>query len=144
MSYKDINKQREFQRLRNKRARAEFFAGSYCALCGGVEDLELDHINRSSKLGHNIWSWSIERRLAEIEKCQILCQKCHIKKSIRERGFIVGKRKHGNAWSHGCRCDVCKAWHRDYERKRLERKRVELSSLACHASVLPLNYRPII
>lgn len=144
MSYKDPIKQREYQRDRRNAARAAFFAGAFCSLCGSINKLELDHIDRRTKTGHNIWSWTIKRRLAEIDKCQILCQKCHIKKTLRERGFIAGVYKHGNRWTKGCRCNLCREWHRGREKQRLERKRLELLSPACRAGVLPLNYRPSI
>jgi hypothetical protein len=43
---------------------------------------ENDHVDPSKKTSHSIWSWSPERREAEIAKCQVLCRPCHQLKSI--------------------------------------------------------------
>lgn len=64
--------------------RAAFFAGKACARCGGVHQLELDHVERASKVHHAIWSWSQERREAELAKCQVLCRACHREKTRAE------------------------------------------------------------
>ena len=55
-----------------------------CVNCGSWEDLHLDHIDRQGKLSHRIWSWSKEKREAEISKCQALCIHCHIDKTVNE------------------------------------------------------------
>ncbi|MEM1416560.1 MAG: HNH endonuclease [Myxococcota bacterium] len=61
--------------------RARFFAGKSCVKCGSVERLELDHIDPAQKVTHSIWSWSQARREAEIAKCQVLCRRCHKRKT---------------------------------------------------------------
>lgn len=65
--------------MRNRRR--EFFSGKYCVQCKSTEKLELDHINPEEKEHHSIWSWSEERRLKELAKCQVLCKTCHRLKS---------------------------------------------------------------
>lgn len=52
-----------------------------CVECNSWEDLELDHKDPSTKISHSVWSWSIERRLKELEKCQVLCRECHLNKT---------------------------------------------------------------
>lgn len=83
MGYKDPDKQREYQRQWKAARRAEFFKDKVCVRCGSTKNLELDHIDRSTKVSHNIWSWSKKRREAEIEKCQVLCRDCHKAKSLK-------------------------------------------------------------
>lgn len=88
--------------------RSEWFADKVCAKCGSKENLELDHIDPSQKTDHKIWSWSKDRREAELAKCQPLCHDCHAKKTHIDRG---GPWKHGassTGYRRGCRCDPCK------------------------------------
>ena len=84
MPYKDKAKQLEYQRKWMAARRAEYFDGKSCVTCGSTESLELDHIDPATKVSHRIWSWSTERREAELAKCQPLCRDCHESKSVRE------------------------------------------------------------
>ncbi|MEO0322971.1 MAG: hypothetical protein AAF447_08435 [Myxococcota bacterium] len=61
--------------------RAAFFAGKACVTCGATERLELDHIDPAQKVHHCVWSWSEKRRAAEVAKCQVLCRRCHKRKT---------------------------------------------------------------
>lgn len=116
MGYLDSTRQREYQRNWIARRRSEFFSDKQCVMCGGVEQLELDHIDPSEKTTHNIWSWSEPRRLSEIAKCQVLCRKCHKEKTYtvdlpKIRGYTYGE--HGRTrYRCGCRCEVCREDHR--------------------------------
>ena len=57
--------------------------------CEETDGLHFDHIIRETKSDHRIWSWSRARRLAEIAKCQLLCEYHHVEKSMTEnRGEI--------------------------------------------------------
>lgn len=61
--------------------------GKSCVQCGECDPqkLQLDHIDMNGKAtehDHKIWSWSKERREAEIAKCQVLCKDCHAKKTL--------------------------------------------------------------
>lgn len=76
------DKKREYDREWVRKRRATFFAGKCCVKCGSTESLELDHIDPAEKVSHAIWSWREERRLAEAAKCQVLCYKCHKKKTL--------------------------------------------------------------
>jgi len=84
---------REYQRLWIAKRRAEFFKNKTCILCGSEENLELDHIDPSTKVSHTIWSWSEKRRLEEIAKCQILCHDCHVRKTIKNHEKAHGDQK---------------------------------------------------
>lgn len=55
-----------------------------CVDCGSWENLEVDHVDRSTKTHHSVWTWREDRRLAELKKCVVRCYSCHKKKSIKE------------------------------------------------------------
>lgn len=97
---------REYQLKRYHRIRQEAikWLGGKCKICGSDQNLEIDHIDRNTKeidLG-TFWG-STKPYWKELKKCQILCEKCHKKKSDSEmivHGSITRYRK-------GCRCDKC-------------------------------------
>jgi len=126
MGYKDREKQRQFNReWRASRRQAWLDENGPCVQCGSNQDLEVDHIDPELKVTHNIWSWSEERRLAELSKCQVLCAECHKKKTYAQR-----KRRavHGSDCMynyHGCRCDLC----RQYQSARMEKYNRRKSNL---------------
>lgn len=108
MGYVDRERQREYQRGWLRQRRLDFFVGKECVQCGSTEKLELDHIDPATKVSHNIWSWSVARREAELIKCQVLCQVCHQTKSDEYQS----KDKPCGTWlayrKRGCRCQPCK------------------------------------
>lgn len=116
MPYVDPEKQKQFQRERVARIRAAWFSDKCCVECGSKTDLELDHIDPAQKLSHRIWSWSVEKRSNELIKCQVLCQDCHLKKTLAARK----KAEHGKDWMYdqGCRCDLCREFKRQKNSKR--------------------------
>jgi hypothetical protein len=63
--------------------------GGKCVECGCTETLEFDHIDPSTK-SFNIaagYTKPKETLLAEVAKCQLLCNKCHIKKTKKDSKF---------------------------------------------------------
>lgn len=88
MPYADPDRQREYMRQWIASRRAEYFTGKSCVRCNSTEQLELDHIDRTIKITHSIWSWSKVRREAELAKCQVLCRECHKEKTAREESKI--------------------------------------------------------
>ena len=127
MSYKDQNKRREYARLWIAKRRADFFANKSCIKCKSKEKLELDHINPSTKISHNIWSWSEERRLAEIKKCQVFCYACHQIKTMKQDRKQTEHGKIAMYRHYGCRCELCKVAklqdsRRCSEKRKLNRK----------------------
>lgn len=107
MPYTDKDKNRQYQREWIKKRRQTFFEGKTCLFCNSDESLELDHIDRSTKVAHGIWSWSEARRNDEIAKCQVLCRKCHQDKTTKE---CYPERQHGTVTMYhrgGCRCRPC-------------------------------------
>lgn len=97
MPYANPDAQRAYQREWKAQRRAEWFDGKSCVDCGSVEDLQLDHRDAATKVSHKIWSWSEERRLAELAKCVVRCRPCHVKKTKARgespRGEAVGSAK---------------------------------------------------
>ncbi len=105
MPYKDPERQREYQLNWMLYRRNEWInKNGPCVKCRLWVDLEVDHVDPSTKVDHKVWSWSSDRRNEELEKCQVLCRLCHSEKTISENsnhGLSKYNRK-------GCRCIVCK------------------------------------
>lgn len=124
MSYKNPEKQREYQRKwRASRRQSWLEANGPCIQCGALDNLEVDHVDKTQKISHKIWSWSEERRNEELSKCQVLCRVCHAAKSLIENG---GPPAHGtmNRYRrHGCRCHECKACNATRRRRQRANKR---------------------
>lgn len=123
MPYKDIDRQRQYQRRWMRKRREEFFADKICLLCNGVCDLELHHRDPDKKVSHRIWSWSYDRRNEELKKCDVLCNECHKKKTADQ---LKVDWEHGTPYgyrTHGCRCDECREAHRLYMNNYLKCKR---------------------
>lgn len=91
MPYADKEAQKEYQRKWLAKRRAEYLKNKVCVWCGTGSNLELDHINRDTKINHRVWSWSAERREAELAKCQVLCKNCHDDKSYAMHDYHNGK-----------------------------------------------------
>lgn len=117
MPYADPAKQREHQRKwRQGRRDAWLKEHGPCAECGATEKLEVDHIDPRQKVSHNLWSWSEARRNAELAKCQVLCEDCHMAKTISQ----MKRADHGGPamyQRYNCRCELCRKWKSDSDRK---------------------------
>ncbi len=122
---RDLEYDREYQLERYHRLRAEALEmlGGQCVVCDSVEDLQIDHIDPSTKeFSVSKLRPSRERWLAELTKCQILCGDCHRLKTVSEQRDDT----HGTwgPYNRGCRCDLCRekfnSYMRDY-RKRVGR-----------------------
>ncbi len=107
------DKKREYDSKWMAKRRHDFFKDKECVKCNSKENLELDHIDPKLKTSHNIWSWSEERRLAEIAKCQVLCEKCHKEKTI---AYITKPIEHGtySGYCKKCRCNKCVTAAREF------------------------------
>ena len=131
MGYADPELQRKYQREWRASRRAEWLADKSCVICGTTEDLQVDHIDPSQKVDHNVWSWSLARREEELAKCQVLCWPHHKEKTFRD--------SHPNGINHGtagsyrnaqCRCEICRAWAAEAWRDCRARKLTECSEVA--------------
>lgn len=110
MPHKDPEIRRAYHRNWVRKRKAEWFLGKTCVRCGSVRNLELDHIERLTKVSTSVFSWSAAARDAELAKCQVLCRDCHRQKSY-ESGDLLPPSPCGssNKYRKGCRCDLCKA-----------------------------------
>lgn len=115
------------RRYHRRRKKAIQELGGICISCGSKKKLEFDHRNPKSK-SFGLWCRSVseERFSLELKKCQLLCSKCHLLKTLSDLGRRLHKGTHGtlSAYPH-CgppKCKACKAakaeWFRGY-RKRL-------------------------
>ena len=88
---------REYAKNWYHERRAEYVAllGGKCVACGSVDKLQFDHKDRSTKkfaIGKLFMkSQSVVRE--ELEKCQLLCQPCHVEKSRPELREAARRRK---------------------------------------------------
>jgi len=127
MPYSDPARQREYQRVwRQGRWASWASENGPCAQCGSTDRLEVDHIDPSTKVSHRLWSFSLRRRKAELAKCQVLCYKCHKKKTAAEQTKPL---VHGtlNAYKKKrCRCQEC----RDCNAARVREQRANQARLA--------------
>ncbi len=86
MSYKDANEQRKYQRnWRAARRSVWMEMHGPCNKCGSHEDLEVDHVDPTTKSMPIGSIWSRVDRGEELEKCQVLCKACHLTKTRAER-----------------------------------------------------------
>ena len=118
---------------RAKRLRLDWVAANGpCCICGSIVRLEIDHIDRATKVSTSVFSWTPVKRDAELAKCQVLCRICHREKTNRE---VWGVRQHGQVrmYEAGCRCLECRTAKSTYV-KAWKAKRVA-------ANVLKANRR---
>lgn len=109
MPYADLARQREYQRQWMAKRRADWIAANGpCVWCGSTEALEVDHIDPTVKVTHNVWSWSRERREAELAKCRVLCGECHRERTSDQQRRV---QTHGtwHCYNKGCRRSECRA-----------------------------------
>lgn len=92
--------------------------GGKCVACGSIDSLEVDHVDRSTKMMQpaHIWTRALHVREAELAKCQVLCHSCHLAKTLSE---VKRDETHGRTtmYRKGCRCEDCRAAHREGARK---------------------------
>lgn len=77
--------------------RADWIAANGpCVDCRSWDNPQVDHVDASAKVTHRVWSWSKERREAELAKCVVRCGPCHAKKTTASREHARGE-AHGSA-----------------------------------------------
>jgi 5-methylcytosine-specific restriction endonuclease McrA len=123
-SYNEYQKKYQLERYHKRRNDAITMLGGKCFKCESTQNLQFDHIKAIEKsFGvSKLWSISEKSFLQEIQKCQLLCETCHIEKSKYEGDYGGGHNKNKNFDSHGtgsryaagCRCDDCCLWKKQY------------------------------
>lgn len=87
--------------------------GGKCVQCGVTKYLEFDHIDPKQKsfVISNCTLVSKERLDKELEKCQLLCEKCHWEKhSARNNHGTLGCARY-------CKCNLCRKVKSDYNKE---------------------------
>lgn len=115
MAWKDIEQKRKYQREWKAARRAKYLKDKSCVNCGSTENLRVDHINPEKKWTHRIWSYCWKKIYAELKKCQILCEPCHMEKTVEDIRKMR-KRAHGTLDGYvkwHCRCPRCMAVGKD-------------------------------
>ena len=128
------------KRYRERISLAKDLLGNKCFHCGKLEELELDHINPSTKkysFDHAV-GLRLETFLEEVKKCQLLCKRCHTQKSISDAGKnVIINQKTGEIVLHGtptsykhCKCSLCKEAKSVYGRNYKLRKKINKNKSA--------------
>lgn len=126
MPYKDIKNKRKYQNSWMAKRRKKWISDNGpCNKCGSRNQLEIHHYDPKQKINHRVWSWSEKRRLAELEKCVVLCNSCHTKITSAQNSVEITHGTHvGYAW-HNCRCDKCREAHKLYMRQYKSRRGIK-------------------
>ena len=116
------------KRYHEKMASIRDKLGGKCAHCGSVEELEIDHEDRTTKVATIAKMWSYGEKLdEELKKCRLLCKSCHGKKSLEERGLRAAKGNHGSISSYRyCKCALCRAAHSAHHKEYMRKRRAAL------------------
>ena len=122
MTYATRSEQQKYQREWCAKRRVAYLADKSCVECGTRQSLEVDHIDPGQKVTHRIWSWSDERRAAELAKCQILCTTHHKAKTRADRPVPPHGTISRYGGIHKCRCDLCRRANADRKARNMQRK----------------------
>lgn len=98
------------------------YLGGKCISCGSPENLQFDHVDPKKKLFNIKDNLTLESIISEVNKCQLLCNFCHIKKTNEEKKSFT----HGTmyAWmKKKCSCGECYRARRLYHRERNRKRR---------------------
>lgn len=117
-------------------AEARKSLGDKCVVCGDTERLEMDHIDRSTKLFTISMGWSRapEEFWSEVAKCQLLCRRHHEEKTMREQSIGHGE---GLTGKRNCLCDKCRPLKNAYSRvKKAKNRAAEAAQKALVAQLV--------
>lgn len=125
---------KQYMALRRESRRAKLLelSGSVCQICDSTEELQFDHIDRTTKkftLSGAGLDKKWETILDELSKCQLLCSECHKKKTVESVDHVGGHNKLDESeYQHGtmrmydykkCRCDSCRLAKKQYRNKEI-------------------------
>ncbi len=86
------------RRYDERRSLAIQILGGRCVKCGATDDLQFDHIvheQKSFDIADRLAQYTWKRILEELKKCQLLCSKCHNKKSGIEQSRRLRAKRDG-------------------------------------------------
>jgi hypothetical protein len=123
----------EYHRLYNKQRYDERITeaikilGGKCKFCDSTQNLHIDHIAPVEKRYdiHYATRLSYNKFIEEVNKCQLLCDKCHGFKTAIQNGNIVGHGM-GKTGKKNCKCSLCAEKKREYIREFMRNKRAKL------------------
>lgn len=80
------SKEKHLERYYNRRLFAINYLGGKCNNCGILNNLQFDHINPKNKKYNisKILMYKIDTLTEELNKCQLLCEKCHKQKCFTD------------------------------------------------------------
>ncbi len=108
------------ERQIKRKAWAIDYLGGHCNSCGSINDLQFDHIDPSTKIIDipSLYTNSMKIFMEELSKCQLLCVKCHKKKTSLESAKRVTHGKYWAAYKLKCQCSPCLVFRKDYPSSR--------------------------
>ena len=96
MPYADREKQRDYQRswMVERKRRALNYLVNQCVYCGTTKNLEIDHVEPTSKTCPiaGLLSHKWETVVAELDKCQVVCHDCHVRKTKTDGSVAIGEK----------------------------------------------------
>ena len=133
MPYKDPIQSRNYKRnwMNKRRNHWLQYMGGKCVSCGSIDNLEFDHIDKSTKKyePRMLWSRQLETIIEELMKCQLLCHECHILKTRMENTKIHQHGSYTLYKTYKCRCDLCKAANAARVKKQRYAKKARLTNV---------------
>lgn len=113
------------ERWQKRRQKAIEHLGGKCN-CGSNDNLQFDHIDPLTKVASiaKMSSMSEDKFWVEVNKCQLLCLKCHQAKTLLDLNQQNAKIIHGTLSSYRyCKCDLCKKAKSDYMKEYNKKKK---------------------
>lgn len=128
LGYVNKEQRNTYQREWVAQRRAQYLCDKACVDCGSRNDLEIDHVDKTQKVSHRIWSWSTQRREQELAKCVVRCRRCHQIKTLAHR---TDRAEHGtrSKYDFGCRCENCREAQRTYNAEWRKKQRMRVCSI---------------
>jgi len=84
--YTEYMKKYMKKRWSNRRQEAIEYLGGKCVKCGSTEELEFDHLSKTSKefTLADFGSKNEEDFHKELKKCRLLCKPCHYERTAKQ------------------------------------------------------------
>lgn len=138
-SFNEYHRQYKARRYAAWRKGALEYLGGKCIQCEAVFDLQIDHKNRSEREMRTdaLFHLCEEKWKRELDKCQLLCRSCHIRKTISELGQNDARIVHGTLSSYRyCRCDLCRAAKSAHSKQYKRKLKLSLTGVMDNTAVL--------
>ena len=139
---KEYMRQYMAKRYHDKMNTLRQLLGGKCKMCGDKKGpFHIDHKDSKKKTmrAADVHSTADSKVKEEMKNFQLLCTKCHKKKTHDEWDYSVPKPRCGTYWMyrrHGCRCDsCCKAYkdkmkeYREMSKARREKEKEKMEDM---------------